>query len=352
MKSKTKKAPLNNRLGENNRIQCIPVLSFYFTCIFVIYHVVITVKPVNEFDSTLFTWMKTLNEQLATIALSYFFCVTGYLLFKNMNQKTIARKIGSRFLTLLVPYIFWQALVLGIFYLTGRYKTVSILIYYLKATFLFNGYPPDIPLWYVYAVFAWALLSPIILLLLKNKNIGFIVLMAAFIGIHFITTSKACSTFYQYGIIKLVLKYSYAYLMGAYFGLHFPDPKDLESLKYIAFTILLGFALSSYTLSEFRESFLIAAMPILLIRFFPDKLCKDRKIYKTSFIIFSIHYPIYQYLRDYLKTQDLSAYSASGFNIVIRILFLIGVIAISYLLYLLLSKFAPIVLKVMTGGRG
>ena len=342
---------MNNKISGDNRIKCIPVLSFYMTCIFVIYHVMIPANSVSEFDSSFYNWIKNFNEQLATIALSYFFGVTGYLLFKNMTKETIFRKLKTRVITLLVPYIFWQALVLGIFYLTGRYKTVDILIYYLKATFLFSSYPPDIPLWYVYAVFAWALLSPLLLLLLKNKNIGFFILMAAFVGIYFVSTNEACSSFYHYGMVSMILKYSFAYLIGAFFGLHFPDPKDLDSLKYIAFTIIFGFAISSTSLSELRTSFIIATIPILLIRFFPEKLCKERKIYNTSFIIFAIHYPMYQYFLELYKNINLSGVPASTINIIVRILFLFVVILISYLIYALLSRFAPKFLKLITGGR-
>ena len=321
------------------------------TCIFVIYHVMIPGNSVSAFDASFYTWIKTFNEQLATVALSYFFGVTGYLLFRNMNKESLVRKIRTRVVTLLVPYIIWQALILGIFYLTGRYRTVDTLVYYLKATFLFKSYPPDIPLWYVYAVFAWVLLSPILLLLLKNKNVGFVILMAAFVGIYLVSTKEACSSFYHYGLVALILKYSFAYLLGAFFGLHFPDPHDLESLKYIAFTLLFGFVVSSTALSEFRTSFIIAVIPILLIRFFPEKLCKERKIYKTSFLIFAIHYPLYQYSLDLIKKMDLSSVPVSVINILLRILFLLVVILLAYLIYSLLSRFAPKVLGFITGGR-
>ena len=245
---------------DDGRIGCIPVLSFFLTCIFVVYHVVIPGDGISSFDTDLNNWMKTLNEQLATVALSYFFGVTGFLLFKNMTKKSMLRKIKTRFMTLFVPYIFWQFLFLGIFYLTGRFRTWEVFVYYIKRMFLFAGYPPDIPLWYVYTVFVWALLSPLILLLLKNKNVGFVVLMASFIAIHLVMTNEAFRAFSGYGIVSLTLKYAFAYLMGAYYGLHFPDNRDLDSVKYIAFTLQFGFAISSASLNDLRTSFIIASI--------------------------------------------------------------------------------------------
>ena len=321
------------------------------TCVFVIYHVMIPLQSLSDLDLAIYKWTNTLNEQLATIALSYFFAITGFLLFRNLSKSTILRKIKSRVMTLLVPYLFWEFLVLGIYYLTGRFRSMDIFTFYLKSMFLFGGFPPNIPLWYIYTVFALTLLTPILLLLLKNKVVGFITVMVSFFAVQFVTTNEACSAFASYGIVPVAIKYIPSFLLGAYFGLHFPKPDDLESLKVIAFVLVFGVLLSSKDLVDLRTSLILASIPMLLIRFFPARLCKERKIYNVSFILYAIHYPIYQYILDLIKSLQPTGFSVSAVNIIFRAVFLPAMIGLSYLLYKLLSRFTPKLLKLITGSR-
>ena len=334
------------------KIKSIPVLSFLFTCLLVLYHVNISTPAVSEPDRIIKSWIVSMNGRTAEIALSYFFGVTGFLLFYNMTTiKSCFIKIKKRIFSLFVPYLFWQFLFVGVFYLTHRYTTGEDFINCLGKMFLFKGYPPDIPLWYVYTVFVWAFLSPLFWLIFKNKKIGFASLIVLFAALYFVMTAEVCAPFAKHGIVWLALKYSFAYLAGAFYGLHFPDAKDRDSLKYIALALLICFAISAMWFDDIKTSVLMAAFPILLLKFFPERLCKDRKIYKISFIMLAIHYPLYQYLADAVKKLNFAVTPASLVNIMFRVTFLAAIIGLSYLIYSLLSRFAPIVLKIITGGR-
>lgn len=334
------------------KIKCIPVLSFFFACVIVLYHADYIIEAVSDADLAINNFMLTLNGRLAEIALSYFFGVTGFLLFRNMSSlKSCLEKMKRRVSSLLLPYLFWQLLTVVLFLLTRRYRTRAALVGCLKAIFLLQNYPPDIPLWYLYTVFLWTLLSPLLFLLLKNRRLGFALLLLMDIGLFFLMNDPRCKSVSGCGIVWLTLRYTFPYLSGAFYGLHFPDPRDRDSLKYIGFSLIFAYALSSLSLRDFKISVLLAAFPILILKYFPERLCRDKKLYHCSFILMAIHYPIYQLILDQIEGVKITGIPASLVSTLFRFAFLIGTTALSYGILVLLSRFTPRFCKLITGGR-
>lgn len=86
----------------------IKVIGFLMTCVIVMYH---TGKPdffVNEYDLKLNMMIAQVNDVLAGLAMSWFFTVSGFLLFRNLNKITYKFKVVRRINSLLIPYILWQ----------------------------------------------------------------------------------------------------------------------------------------------------------------------------------------------------------------------------------------------------
>ena len=99
---------MNNEMSSRIRI-----VGFFMTCAMVFYHCpvldasysigVIDTK-VNEFISYMFTTM-------GGLVMSYFFAVTGFLLFHGLSFQNYFMKMKRRIFSLLIPYILWQCII-------------------------------------------------------------------------------------------------------------------------------------------------------------------------------------------------------------------------------------------------
>lgn len=136
----------------------ISFLGFVMTCGIVLYHCGPSpAVPSVGLDQVCFDAISNFFTNTATLAMSYFFAVTGYLLFLNLSLRGWAGKVKRRTFSLLVPYLAWQCLTFAVNLLHHEAMTKRE---FLKTTFLLDQWPPDGALWYLYAVFLLALLAP------------------------------------------------------------------------------------------------------------------------------------------------------------------------------------------------
>lgn len=205
--------------------QRIKVLGFIFTCIIVMYHCKFPLTPVGLFDERCNTDLVRIFEQLAALAMSYFFTVTGYLLFYHFSYL----KIKKRVFTLLIPYLAWQFIVILLRSFRGTAYTLRDLVH---SIFLFETFPPNGPLWYMYAVFVLAFFSPILFIIFRSKRIGWGVLILFIILIQRLrmTQTGILGELCNYGYIENTMAYLPSYLIGAYFGIHADDFSSKEIL--------------------------------------------------------------------------------------------------------------------------
>lgn len=139
----------------------ISFLGFVMTCGIVLYHCGPSpAVPSVGLDQVCFDAISNFFTNTATLAMSYFFAVTGYLLFLNLSLRGWAGKVKRRTFSLLVPYLAWQCLTFAVNLLHHEAMTKRE---FLKTTFLLDQWPPDGALWYLYAVFLLALLATICL---------------------------------------------------------------------------------------------------------------------------------------------------------------------------------------------
>lgn len=133
--------------------------------------------------STLDFVREVVSQGLARLAVPLFFLMSGYFFFggKHLTKDSYAKKIAARARTLLIPFLFWNLLALGIFsiaqavpafqkYFSGA--TMAIADYgaidYTSAIFGINRPPIAYQFWFIRDLMLLAIATPLIDHLLKN----------------------------------------------------------------------------------------------------------------------------------------------------------------------------------------
>ncbi len=329
----------------------ITLLSFVMTIIIVLFHCECQGDPsgYGQIDVFLFNILSDSLDTFGTVAMSYFFAVTGFLLFINLCFNNYVSKIKKRVFSLLIPYLLWQVIYIVMDFCLG---TKFNFIDTFSSIFLMSAKPPNGVLWYVYAVFVLALLSPIMLLLFKNKYIGIISMITVPLISYALLASSSdiVSSFVNYGYIKSIIGYLPAYYFGAFCGYYYNkmDKRNMFGCCLIAVLVML---FMNNILSGLFTKTIISLLPMALITLIPINENKE-KVFHTTFLIYCIHKTIQILIRNKLFDTILK-YVNSIFiaNIIYMLLTLTVVILVAYLIYKVLNRFAPKVLALLTGGR-
>lgn len=341
----------------------IKYIGFVMTCLIVILHCpeVEDVFCLNELDYFVKHYFDVTVSSLESLAMSWFFTVTGFLLFVNFSMEKYPTKIKKRVSNLLVPYLLWQLIFWVIDFAQGQ-RAISVGDF-LRRTFLFVQWPVDGPLWYVYAVFLLALLSPLLYYMVKKKRTGWAVIMAIFLFLKLCdrTDIPAVANVVDFGYIPNFLSYLPAYLTGAFFGLHDKDGKT-DCLHYLLPALLMAFLLDGWLTGFFAE-LCLRFMPISILYLLPPMDLSENKpklkyihVHKLSFLVFALHAPLiadlYPYvLEGYIQTIGKLTMSAALGTILMDVFYLAVCIVAASLIHWVLSKKAPRVLALLTGGR-
>ena len=85
----------------------ISLLSFVMTLAIVVFHCQCQGDPTNfgKADAFLFHTLSNNINTFGMVAMSYFFAITGFLLFYNLDFQTYQAKIKKRLYSLLVPFL-------------------------------------------------------------------------------------------------------------------------------------------------------------------------------------------------------------------------------------------------------
>lgn len=330
----------------------IILLNLIMACIIAVYHFGnAELAPLSAADQRASELVSDGIEMLAGIAMSWFFMITGFLLFRGFTPEQYLPKLKRRFFTVFIAYLCWQLA----FGCKGLISGELGLKRFIQTTFLLKVDPPDGPLWYMCAIFYLAILSPLFYPLVKNKKIGIITILLVLAGSRYITTTKysPLAAIGQYGRVKNVFLYLSAYFSGLYFGLHHEE-NDLKTvLKLLACTLVIGFTLDLAWDGTLRFT-VLRIMPVLLLYTFPvienEHFCKYAS---GSFLIYAMHAAtkwgrITRIRRIFLLPVSESAWFLNLFARLGALAFTIGVCCV---LWALGSLFCPFLLKLFTGGR-
>ena len=340
---------MDKRISSN-----IKIFSFVVSCFMVLFHAGMydNSNAVNQFDRELSELINYDYKLLAFFGLSFFFSVTGFLLFYGLNYRNYLKKIERRVHSLLIPYLIWQALVLIKDLCIGRrYEILDVLL----RTFGLELWPLNGPLWYVYVVFLLALLlSPVLLLMFSSKRSAWISTFAMLILIRFLkqTSIEPVRIVVSYGLFSRILTYLPAYMIGAYYGRFYEKNRMPESMVYSLAVVLFAYLLD-FKISGFFTDMVVMTLPMVLIFIFPSipKL-ENRKIYGYTFLIYALHHPFIVDLKGFID-EGLAwiPIPVTILNIFEHLLILAVSVLLAAGLSKLLEKLSPKILAVLTGGR-
>lgn len=328
----------------------IPFFNFLMTIVIAVYHC----NPMLVAPSALGErWNTALVNTIcdcAGIAMSTFFLVTGYLLFYTYRQADFPKKILRRIRSLLIPFILWNLIAEVILMIRGNPFDLRQLV---EGMFLLK-FPPNSPLWYLYAVFLLALLSPVLYLMLRNWKIGWG--LSTFFIIFICALCQADTPFVDalrsYGYLANIFTYLPPYIAGVFLGIHARRVSEKQAAQYFLGILVLAFLVDGF-LEGVLLRIVIRMTPILLLYLVPvSEQLTDCKIYRTSFFLYATHVPLFESIQPAVTNCLVGVIPSTLLtNILTRVICVPIAVLLAVGLYAGLKRFLPWLLGPLTGGR-
>lgn len=291
---------------------------------------------------------------------AYFF-ISGLLLF--YSKKTYQQKLRSRFNTLLIPYLFFNFVILcGYLVLVimgmpavilGKDVADYSLIDYVRAFWdrgswsSGNGVPLLCPFWYIRNLIVLVILSPVLYYILKYMRL----LFPLVVGFFWINAHDSAFTLQSLTMFSL----------GAYFPISGMNPMELfdrYKIFFIGAFVLLAVLDVLHLFISIPFALPVHRLALIANTFFVICLCGEllyrHQIYssllsKSAFFVFCIHYPFTLALKPLFERINglpdailILAYFASVTCIAL----------VCVVLYKLMNLLMPRFLNVITGSRG
>ena len=332
----------------------IVFLNFILTCFMVSYHTVSLHESLalNSWDLRFSHGFVHMFGMMGNFAMCYFFFISAYLLFRKYELRDYPTKIKKRITSLLIPYFVWQTIITILDIIQKQY--VFNLHDIFARTVLIEKFPQDGPLWYVLVIFYLALLSPILLVIFKQKKLGWVFVVTITVGIQllFRLPYQIVKNFIQFGLMENVLYYLPCYLVGAYFGKYEKEFDSKKSIQYVLSLICVAFLLEGFVKTVFVNVAKVM-LPILVFYLLPAiKNFKMRDVYNLTFLMYAIHQPLIYDLWDMMSQFWINLHlPIAVYNLFARFIILALTITISMCIYHVFIRFCPKLLEILTGGR-
>lgn len=297
--------------------------------------------------------------RLTSVAIPFFFLVSGYLFFYNIDQiNDCLSKIKKRFSTLLIPYWIWNALlilfclVLSVIpALKDQICKTFALEYSISWIIAKLTYDPIIgQFWYIRTLFIFILFSPLYLYAFKSK--------ICFIPIILLTIVLWQPSY----TTVLSSEGACFFLIGGYLSYHASLPSQ-QSCKYwiwflllqlIIFPILIFTTIRNAFIHLFIQKICILAQlysgwQICLYLATQNKICHFlENLNHHSFFIYATHATILKALS--LFFSRLFPHT-SYFSFISYIACFVTTLIVSILLSSFIRKISPQIYSTLTGGR-
>lgn len=291
-----------------------------------------------------------------------FFFISGFLFF--YSHKTYRKKLRSRVGTLLVPYLFWNGLLLLVLLLMaglGRQTLIAgknVLEYgvvdYARAFvdrgvwYNGNGVPVLCPFWYIRNLMVLCLLSP--LFYYAIRYLKWVLVLLLFVW--WIMTS------HNNMVVSSLLFFS----MGAYFSVENVNPLSLlqrgRAVFLLAWLSLFVIDWSGHSLFKLPHAIYVHRLSLtfnIFALFLAGAWLGEKKRWcsklldRSSFWIYAVHYPLTLVIRDVLARYlgGLSDWQVLGvYFLSVFIVTLVCVIS-----YVICFQLCPRFVAVVTGNR-
>lgn len=339
----------------------IETLRFPLILLIICLHCYTSTSAVTRGHDIYFRLIYPVSLWMGETGVPAFFFISGLLFF--YSKKTFLQKIESRFHTLLIPYLFFNALILcGYLCLMHFGKSIIILgkdladytlIDYIRAFWdrgvwdHGNGSPMLCPLWYIRNLMILVIISPIIFHIVKYTKL----LFPVFFGLLWINAHDSAYTFQSLTMFSL----------GAYFSICDKNPIEvfdkykrlfvgvflfLAFMDFLHLFVPVPFALPFHRLSLVTNTFFCISF---LGEFLYRHHLYSSFLSKSAFFVFCIHYPFVTNLRPIFTMINGQS------DIIHVFLYLgavIGVTILCVLVFVLLKRMMPGLVNVVTGNRG
>lgn len=330
----------------------IPVISFLMMCEVMLYHCespdnALAVNSADLWWNQFFTGLIT--GPLCLLCMCWFFAITGFLLFRNLSFQTLGKKLKTRVQTLLIPYLLWQIIFIIKSILQGNSWTLKEMF---TQTFLLRLWPPLGVFWYVYTVFLFSLLSPVLLVLFRSKKTAWLSVAALIILLYVFWDQLYIGNGERHytGNIKSFFP---AYLIGAFYGHIYNDSSVQQKLKFAVGFLLAAVFLDDVVGRKLLINMTLSVLPMLMLFLLPvPEWSKNKKLYRLNFLIYATHPSIISLSIHPIRTFVLAVVPfISAANILGRILCILLIIAVNAAIHAVMKRFAPRTLNLLTGGR-
>lgn len=353
------KMSYNNILSRNLLSEAISWMRFPLILMIVLLHCYCSIDANGH--QSFFKWVYPFGLWLGETGVPAFFFVSGFLFY--YSRKTYGQKLKSRSKTLLVPYLFWNALLLLIYALleisghgmliAGKSISDYDVVDYARAFIdrgqwdRGNGVPMLCPYWYIRNLMVLCVLSPII-----------------YSGIRYLKWILLLSLFLWWIIPPyngMIASSLFFFCLGAYFSIRQNTPLiALREYKFYFFVVwFLVFLIDwahcfwniPYALYVHRVSLVLNVFCLLLVgSYLGNRHYLGRELLDNStFWVYTIHYPMTialgtvftMFLKDVADWQLFAFYWC-------------GVLCITILCvvsYVVLHRLCPQVLSFITGNR-
>lgn len=339
----------------------IEALRFPLILLIICLHCYTSTSAVTRGHDIYFRLIYPVSLWMGETGVPAFFFISGLLFF--YSKKTFLQKVKSRCHTLLIPYLFFNALILcGYLCLMILGKTITILgkdladytlIDYIRAFWdrgvwdHGNGSPLLCPLWYIRNLMVLVFLSPIIYYIIKYTKL----LFPVFFGLLWINAHDSAYTFQSLTMFSL----------GAYFPIWDKNPIEvfgkykvlfvsaflfLAIMDFLHLYVSIPFALPFHRLSLVANTFFCISF---LGEFLYRHHLYSSFMSKSAFFVFCIHYPFVTNMRPIFTMTNGQS------DIILVLLYLgvvIGVTLLCVVLFFLLKRMMPGFVNVVTGNRG
>lgn len=338
----------------------IETLRFPLILLIICLHCYTSTSAVTRGHDTYFRLIYPISLWMGETGVPAFFFISGLLLF--YSKKTYMQKIKSRFHTLLVPYLFFNGLILCCYLcllylgkttiIAGKNLADYTLIDYIRAFWdrgvwdHGNGSPVLCPLWYIRNLMVLVILSPVLYYIIRYTRLLFPLVF----GFLWINSHDSA-----YTLQSLTM-----FLLGAFFPICNRNPIEIfdkykvlfvstflffATMDYLHLFVFIPYALPIHRLSLITNTF-------ICISFIGDYMYR-RHLYspflsKSAFFIFCIHYPITIFLR--LLFSKIIVFP-DYVLVAVYIISVIFVTLFSVLLFKLLNSLSHKFVYCITGSR-
>ncbi|PTP29388.1 acyltransferase family protein [Vibrio splendidus] len=347
-------------MNSNEVFRRIQLIRFPLIFFVILLHANVDIK--NDSNQLDYYIRYLLSDGMASVAVPLFFFISGFLYFRNfsLSGKSYSKKLKSRSKSLLIPYFFWNSIVLIYFALAQNIEYTSsfmsgvnknILDYglfdFVNSYIGINGYPIAFHFWFIRDLIILVILSPMIYFVIRIRSISIVVLISLFVlwfiydDKFLILSGKSIFFFYLGGwIVHWYNERLFIYVDKLFFAIL------VAYITFLIFNVLI-FNSSNYYLIHNTNIFIGVFLFLGVSKYIKGNVeVFFLKLSYSSFFVYATHEPLLT-INKRILTKVFSI--SNGFYIYITSATL--TLFLCLFLYFTVKKIAPNLLNFVGGSR-